>query len=63
MQVHKRPGDWAEPGDKMLRLIRLDRLRVEGFLDAAQAKASLEGRPVALTLDAPGSPVLPSRAS
>ncbi|HZN36420.1 MAG TPA: efflux RND transporter periplasmic adaptor subunit [Pirellulaceae bacterium] len=56
VQVHKRQGDWVEPGDKMLRLIRLDRLRVEGFLDAAQAKSSLEGRPVALTLDAPASP-------
>jgi macrolide-specific efflux system membrane fusion protein len=54
VQVHKHQGDWVEPGDKMLRLIRLDRLRVEGFLDAAVAKPSLEGRPVALTLDGAG---------
>src|SRR5262245_1475381 len=55
VQVHKRQGDWVEPGDKMLRLIRLDRLRVEGFLDASLAKSSLEGKPVTLTLDAGGS--------
>ena len=51
VQVNRRAGDWVEPGDKILRLIRLDRLRVEGFLDAAVAKASLEGRPVTLTLE------------
>jgi macrolide-specific efflux system membrane fusion protein len=51
VQVHKRQGDWVEPGDKMLRLIRLDRLRVEGFLDAAAARPPLEGRAVTLTLD------------
>ena len=53
VQVLKRQGDWVEPGDKMLRLVRIDRLRVEGFLDAAVAKSSLEGRAVTLTLDAP----------
>jgi macrolide-specific efflux system membrane fusion protein len=51
VQINRRAGDWVEPGDKILRLIRLDRLRVEGFLDAAVAKPSLEGRPVTLTLD------------
>jgi len=51
VQISKRAGDWVEPGDKILRLIRLDRLRVEGFLDAAVAKPSFEGRPVTLTLD------------
>ena len=55
VQIHKRQGDWVEPGDKMLRLIRLDRLRVEGFLGADVAKSSLEGRAVALTLDAGGT--------
>jgi macrolide-specific efflux system membrane fusion protein len=51
VQVHKRLGDWVEPGDKLLRLVRLDRLRIEAFLDSAQASAGLEGRPVTLNLD------------
>jgi len=55
VQVHKRHGDWVEPGDKLLRLIRLDRLRVEAVLDAAVAKASLEGHAVTLTLDSGGA--------
>jgi RND family efflux transporter MFP subunit len=55
VQIHKRQGDWVDPGDKMLRLIRLDRLRVEGFLDAAVGKSALEGRPVLLTLDSGGT--------
>jgi macrolide-specific efflux system membrane fusion protein len=54
VQVHKHHGDWVEPGDKLLRLIRLDRLRVEAVLDAAVARPSLEGRPVTLTLDSGG---------
>jgi len=54
VQVHKRLGDWVEPGDKLLRLIRLDRLRTEAFLDAAQAAPGLEGRPVTLTVEQAG---------
>jgi multidrug resistance efflux pump len=30
VDVHVRRGAWVEPGDKLLRVIRLDRLRVEG---------------------------------
>jgi macrolide-specific efflux system membrane fusion protein len=56
VQVFKHAGEWAEPGDKVLRVIRLDRLRVEGFLEAAQAAGALEGRPVTLTVDLPGKP-------
>jgi macrolide-specific efflux system membrane fusion protein len=54
VQLFKHVGEWAEPGDKVLRVIRLDRLRAEGFLEAGQAAGSLEGRPVTLTVDLPG---------
>jgi RND family efflux transporter MFP subunit len=56
VQIYKRPGEWAEAGEKVVRLIRLDRLRVEGFLDAALASQNLENRPVKLTIDLPGKP-------
>ena len=54
VQVYKRLGDWVEPGDKLLRLVRLDRLRVEAFLDAAQATPALAGRAATLIVDLPG---------
>jgi RND family efflux transporter MFP subunit len=56
VQVHKRPGDWVQPGDKMLRVIRLDRLRVEGFLEATHAGVGLAGQSVNLLVDLPGRP-------
>ncbi len=45
VQVHKQRGSWVEPGERILRLIRLDRLRVEAQVDAAAARAALQGRP------------------
>jgi macrolide-specific efflux system membrane fusion protein len=54
VQIHKRRGDWVEPGDKLLRVIRLDRLRVEAHLDAKLATAQLAGKPVTLAVDVPG---------
>jgi len=56
VQIHKRLGDWVEPGDKLLRIIRLDRLRIEAFLGSTQAAPSLEGKAVALAIDLPGKP-------
>jgi len=56
VQIHKRPGEWVQPGDKMLRVIRLDRLRVEGFLDAALATPKMADQPVTLLIDLPGKP-------
>ncbi|MDX1965125.1 MAG: efflux RND transporter periplasmic adaptor subunit [Pirellulales bacterium] len=34
-EVRKQRGEWVQPGETVLRLIRSDRLRVEGFLPAA----------------------------
>lgn len=51
VQVYRRRGEWVEPGQKVLRIVRQDRLRAEGFLDARQARGDLAGRRVSLTLD------------
>jgi len=51
VQVHKQVGDWVQPGDKLLRVIRLDRLRVEAFLEAARVTPNLEGQTVALAVE------------
>lgn len=46
VEVFRQPGEWVQPGDIVARIIRLDRLRVEGFLPATQGRLSLVGRPV-----------------
>ena len=35
--VEKKPGEWVEPGETVLKVVRLDRLRLEGFVSASQA--------------------------
>jgi macrolide-specific efflux system membrane fusion protein len=50
VQVFVRLGEWVEPGQKALRIVDTRRLRAEGFLSAADAKANLLGAPVELTI-------------
>ncbi len=44
--VEQQSGEWVESGTTVLRIIQLDRLRVEGFIDATIAAESLSGRTV-----------------
>ena len=44
--VIRQPGEWVEPGSIVLRLIQLDRLRVEGFVSADQATGIQSGQRV-----------------
>jgi macrolide-specific efflux system membrane fusion protein len=45
--VYRRNGEWVNAGDPVLRLVRMDTLRVEGFVDAARHNpADVAGRPV-----------------
>ncbi|MEZ6059003.1 MAG: HlyD family efflux transporter periplasmic adaptor subunit [Planctomycetaceae bacterium] len=39
-------GEWVEPGDTVFRIVRLDRLLVEGHADASQMDLSARGRSV-----------------
>lgn len=52
VEVTRRRGEWVEPGNKVLRVMRVDRVRAEGFLDARQARGPLKGSRVTLQLDA-----------
>jgi multidrug efflux pump subunit AcrA (membrane-fusion protein) len=54
VEVNHRPGEWVEPGKAMFRVVRIDRLRVEAFLDAQQAAETLMGRAVTLSVEVPG---------
>jgi macrolide-specific efflux system membrane fusion protein len=44
-------GEWLQPGDTVLRILRVDRLRIEGFLKASEYDpAELANRPVTVTV-------------
>lgn len=42
----REPGEWVEPGEAVLRVVRLDRLLVEGFVLASEVDQSCVGRTV-----------------
>ncbi|MCA9122344.1 MAG: efflux RND transporter periplasmic adaptor subunit [Planctomycetaceae bacterium] len=62
VEVLKQTGEWVEPGETVLRIVRMDRLRVEAFFSAERANAQLVGRPAVIavkvspdqTIDIPG---------
>jgi macrolide-specific efflux system membrane fusion protein len=48
----RQPGEWVNPGDVVLQVIRMNRLRVEGFLSAAANNPEeLVGRPVVIEVE------------
>ena len=47
-------GEWVQAGDTIMRLLRLDLLRVEGLLDAKSYRpAEIQDRPVEVTITLP----------
>lgn len=47
VRLSRRVGEWVNPGDTVIQLLRVDRLRVEGTLNAKDYLLSeIEGRPV-----------------
>lgn len=55
VEVFFRPGEWVEPGKPIVRLVRLDRLRVEGFVKFSDhAPGAIHGRTVRATVESAG---------
>jgi macrolide-specific efflux system membrane fusion protein len=54
VEVLRQPGEWVEPGDKVLRIVRLDRLRVEGLIEVPDIASDLRNAQVTLSLNVPG---------
>ncbi len=50
VSVEKRVGEWVEPGTDLLRIVRIDQLRIEGFLPAPDALPSLVGQPALIDI-------------
>ena len=58
VETYRHRGEWVEPGEKIMRIIRLDRVRAEGFADADLVMPVMVGRRVTLLIEAPGRPAL-----
>ncbi len=56
VQVNQKRGEWVQPGQSVLRILRIDRLRAEGFLNASELYEDVTGRPVTLVVNLPGKP-------
>lgn len=55
MQIFKRQGNWVSPGDKILRLVRMDKLRVVGRVSAADHHwRDVVGHPIEVTVTLAG---------
>lgn len=58
VQWKKHQGEWLEPGTPVVRVIRLHKLRAEGFAPAGALPLDAIGRTVTLTAELPGQPAL-----
>jgi macrolide-specific efflux system membrane fusion protein len=58
VQVFRHAGEWLNRGDPVVRIIRLDRLRIEAFVDGTQFGANLVGCPLTLTTKLPPGDVV-----
>lgn len=54
VQINRQRGEWVNPGEPILRLIRLDKLRAEAFLPSREATGDLLGAPVTLSAELGG---------
>ena len=50
VSIEKHAGEWVDPSDKMLELMSIDRLRVEGFVDANEALELKKGQVASVTI-------------
>ena len=52
MTVYRQTGEWVNAGEPVLRVVRMDRLRVEGFVNAAEYNPSeIDSRPVTVEIE------------
>src|SRR3954468_6766967 len=54
VQIYARKGEWAEPGQKALRIVNVDKLKAEGFIPAEDATDKVVGRSIKLVVEPGG---------
>jgi len=51
-EIYRQAGEWVNPGDPVLRIVRVDRLRIEGFLNVTEiSPIEVIDRPVAVQVE------------
>jgi len=58
VEVSKHGGEWVEPGNQVFRIVRIDRLRVKGYVNINELLGVTEGRPVTFLIDISDGPRL-----
>jgi multidrug efflux pump subunit AcrA (membrane-fusion protein) len=54
----KHEGEWVQPGETIVKIVNMKRLRVEGFVLASQhARQQMTGAPVVVSVELPGGQV------
>ncbi len=54
VEIFRKPGEWVNPGDAVVRVVRMNRVRVQGYLDAREfTPEQIVGRPVRVKLRLP----------
>ena len=63
VEIIAKRGSWVRPGDSLVRIMRIDRLRVEGFVDRRHVTPELVGAAVDVAIDGapPGAASFPGR--
>ncbi len=56
VEIHQQRGEWVQAGDKVVRVIRLDVLYAEGFIQLDELRPGLEQESVIITVDGKNSP-------
>lgn len=52
VDIQARKGEWVNPGDPLLRLVQMDRLSIDGFLNVKEDRGRVEkGMPVIATVN------------
>jgi macrolide-specific efflux system membrane fusion protein len=54
VEILKHPGEWVEPGEKVLRIVSIDKLRAEGLVNVNKLPPKLVGAPVTISINLPG---------
>lgn len=55
IEVYRHQSEWVQPGEPVLRFVRMDRVRIEGFVNAREVlPGQVDGADVEITVALPG---------
>jgi len=58
IDTHRHAGEWVKPGDPVMQIVRLNQLKIDGFLSLDEYMPSdIQGRPVTVRVSFPGKRV------